>query len=43
MEKAHREPDRLAEARVIAKSPASTKEPPLIQPSNQLTTLNRKV
>ena len=43
MEKAHREPDRLAEARVIAKKLASTKELRLTQPSNQLTMLNRKV
>jgi len=43
MEKARRELGRLAEAREIAKQPASNKEPPLTQPSNQLTTLNRKV
>jgi hypothetical protein len=43
MEKAHRELGRLAEAREIAKKPASTKELPLTQLSNQLTMLNRKV
>ncbi|WP_306548768.1 hypothetical protein [Desulfobulbus sp.] len=43
MEKAHREPDRLAEAREIAKKLALSKEPPQTQPNNQLTTLKRKV